>query len=426
MEKRDSFFRARRRAAPPNGLSLTELAFLIAAIMALNALAIDMMLPALGLISEDLNLAGENDRQLIIYAFVIGNGFAQLIFGPLVDRFGRRKIIMVSFAGYFAASLLSATADSFGLLLAARVAQGAATAGARVAISATVRDQVAGREMAKIMSIAITVFMIAPIIAPSIGQGVLIFADWRWIFATLLAFGGVIGAWCFVRLPETLKPGEHQPLSGATIFNAYRFFFTHRIAMSYSAASALCFGGLYTYIATSEQVFLEMFELGNLFGLVFAVIAMSLAAASILNSRLVGRYGMRPLTHYAIVLLLGANIVHAAMIAIFGDHVGIYIPFMAISFFSLGLIAPNCSALAMEPMGHVAGYASAAFGFGTTTVSGIIGMVIGLFFTHSTLPIAVGFVIFSAFGVALILWAEQGRLFHSRDAEQEATIAPVS
>ncbi len=437
MEKRDSFFGTlfkplRRTTAP----GLNELAILLAVVMALNALAIDMMLPALGLISDELNLAGENDRQLIIYAFIIGNGVAQLFFGPLVDRFGRRKILMASFAGYIAASILSAIASNFILLLAARVAQGASTAGARVAVSASVRDLVAGRRMAQLISFALTIFMIAPIIAPSLGQGVMIFGHWRWIFVSLLFFGIVVGVWAYLRLPETLSVDRRQPLSAKAIWGAYRTFFTHRITLAYSTASALCFGGLYAYIGTSEQVFLEIFGLGDMFGPVFAIVAAALAAASFLNVRLVGKYGMRPLTHYAVTLLFLANFAHMIAIAIFGDHLIIYMSFMAVSFFSLGLVGPNCNALSMEPMGRIAGYAAAAFGFATTSLSAVLGVIVGRFFHGSTFPIAVSFCIFGALALSLILRAERGKLYQSRDGDhekpdskeqdQETDLAPTS
>ena len=395
----------------PARIPFPELVAITAAVMALNALAIDMMLPALGMISDDLAIVRDNDRQLIIVVYVLANGFAQLIFGPMVDRFGRKRVLMFAFAGYIIGSLLSVIASSFVLLLAARAFQGVATAGARVASIAIVRDQCAGRRMAEVMSLAVTIFMAAPILAPGIGQLILFAAPWRWIFVALLVYGAMLALWAYLRLPETMAPEDRRMLRPSKIAAGYLEFLSNRVSLGYTLASALCFGALFGYISASEQIFLETFHLGDKFALVFALIAGSLGAATLLNARIVSRFGMRRLTHGAILLFIGVNLIHLVAAMAVDEGILMFMPFMMVSFFALGLIGPNATALAMEPMGHNAGAAAAANGFAGTTLAGFLGGVIGAFYDGTTLPIIIGFVVLGFSALAIVLWTENGRLF---------------
>ncbi|MEL7488391.1 MAG: multidrug effflux MFS transporter [Pseudomonadota bacterium] len=396
-------------------LSFPELVAITAAVMALNALAIDMMLPALGIIGDELGAAEDNDRQLVIVVYILGNGIAQLFFGPIVDRFGRRNVILLSLCGYVAASGISVFASSFTLLLVARGLQGMATAAARVAIIASVRDQVAGRRMAEVMSLAITIFMAAPILAPSFGQIVLFTAPWRGIFVVLLLYGLAVGLWAFMRMPETLPRDQRAPLSLKRIFGAYGEFMTHRTAIGYTVVSALCFGALFGFITTSEQVFLDTFEIGELFSIAFAFVAGALACATLVNARLVGRFGMRRLTHGALLVFVVANIIHLAISSVIGETLAMYMVFMGVSFFCLGLIGPNCSAIAMQPMGHIAGAAAAANGFAGTTLAGFLGAVIGRFYDGTTAPVVTGFAVLGIVALMVAILVENGRLFQTHE-----------
>lgn len=388
-----------------------ELVALAAAVMALNALAIDMMLPALGQIGAELGAARDNDRQLIIVVYVISNGVAQLFFGPLVDRFGRKRVLMWALAGYVVGSLLSVVAASFSLLLAARAFQGLATAAARVAVIAVVRDQCSGRKMAEVMSLAITIFMAAPILAPGIGQLILLAFPWRGIFIALLVYGVVLALWIGLRVPETLSPDDRKPLRPGAIAAAYMTFLRNRTSLGYTLASALCFGALFGYISASEQIFLETFEIGQGFALAFAAVAAALGAATLINARLVSRFGMRRLCHAALVVFLITSVLHLVLAATAGETFILFMTFMSISFFCLGLIGPNCTAMAMEPMGHNAGAAAAANGFAGTTIAGLIGGVIGRFYDGTTMPIIVGFAVLGLIALGMALWTEKGRLF---------------
>lgn len=396
-----------------NPLSFHELVAFTAAVMALNALAIDMMLPALGVIGEELGAASDNDRQLIVVVYILGNGIAQLFFGPIVDRFGRRHVLIWSLVGYVAASALSVFASSFMLLLAARATQGIATAATRVAIIASVRDQVSGRRMAEVMSLAITIFMAAPILAPSFGQLIMFAAPWRGIFFALFVYGCVVGVWAWIRLPETLPPEKRAALNLRRIASAYGDFMTNRVAAGYTLVSALCFGALFGFISSSEQVFLETFAIGQWFALAFAGVAGSLGAATLINARLVGRFGMRRLTHGALVVFLIVNLMHLMIAGVVGETLPAFMLFTCISFFMLGLIGPNCSALAMEPMGHIAGAAAAANGFAGTTLAGFLGAIIGRFYDGTTMPIITGFATLGAVALVVALFTERGRLFET-------------
>jgi len=400
-------------------IAFAELVAIVAAVMALNALAIDMMLPALGQIGDELGAARDNDRQLIIVVYVLGNGVAQLFFGPLVDRFGRKPILMASFAGYIVGSALSIFAISFSLLLAARLFQGVATAAARVAAIAIVRDQVSGRKMAQVMSLAITIFMAAPILAPGFGQLILFAAPWRGIFVALLLYGALLALWMGWRLPETLAPGARKRLQPGPIASSYWEFVRNRTSVGYTLAAALSFGALFGYISASEQIFLETFHLGSGFALAFAFIAASLAAATLINARIVARVGMRRITHAALLIFVIANILHLAIASSTGETFILFMMFMSISFFALGLIGPNASAMALEPMGHIAGAAAAANGFAGTTLAAFLGGLVARFYDGTTMPIVMGFAVLGGVAFAVVLWAEKGQLFQPHEPTLE-------
>ena len=391
-----------------------ELVAITAAVMALNALAIDMMLPALGQIGEELGAANDNDRQLIIIVYVLGNGIAQLFFGPIVDRFGRKKVLIFALGGYVLGSALSIFASSFALLLAARTFQGVMTAATRVASIAIVRDQCSGRRMAEVMSLAITIFMAAPILAPGFGQLIMFAAPWRGIFVALLLYGAMLAVWVGWRMPETLTPENRRPLQLKPIASSYYNFLSNRTAIGYTVAAALCFGALFGYISTSEQIFLETFDLGQGFAVAFAVVAGALGAATLLNARIVSQYGMRRLTHISLLVFIIANLLHLAIASTVGESLTLFLVFTGLSFFALGFIGPNANALAMEPMGHNAGAAAAINGFLGTTGAGFLGGVIGRFYDGTTMPIILGFCCLGIISFAVVLWTEKGALFEAQ------------
>ncbi|UPT61932.1 MAG: multidrug effflux MFS transporter [Hyphomonadaceae bacterium JAD_PAG50586_4] len=386
-----------------------------AALSALNALAIDIMLPALPDIGRAFNLANDNDRQLVIVAYVALFGVAQLVYGPLADRFGRRSVLLWALAIFSAGTLLSIIAPTFELFLAARALQGVGAAAIRVISIAVVRDLTEGRRMAQIMSTAMTIFMIIPIVAPGIGQLILLVAPWRWIFGTLLIYALLVAIWALVRLPETLKPEMCRALQPKVIASGYAAVFRDRQTVGYMIASTFLTACLFGYITASEQIYVDVFALGPAFPIAFAAIAITISIGTFLNSRIVVGQGMRRISHVAMFWFTGIAALHA-LVAIAGfENFWSFIVLLGLSFGVFGLMSSNFNTLAMERMGHVAGSASAVFGAVTASGGAVLGGVIARAFDGTTSPFVT---VVALAGVAIIfsvLITERGRLFKDSD-----------
>lgn len=387
---------------------------MVAGLMALNALAIDLMLPALGIIAHDLQAASQNDQQLVIVAYILGIGAPQLLFGPVSDRFGRRPTLFVSLAGYAITGAACMLARELTVLLAMRFLQGAFASGCRVVAVTVVRDLYAGRSMARIMSLVMTVFMVVPILAPAVGQSILFVAHWQWCFGVLTIAGSVMLAWAFIRLPETLTKEARRPLDLRATAAAYSTILKSRVTLGYMLASGVIFGSLFAFIASAEQIFREVFEQHESFVLWFAGIAVMLSAANFTNSRLVERYGMRRLSHMALVGFIAVAAVLWLAMTYVGEELFLFYPMFALTFALFGLIGSNFNALAMEPLGEIAGTASSAFGFATTTLSGLIGGIIGRSYDGTTTPLLLGFVSMGTVALAVLAITDRGRLFSSK------------
>lgn len=399
------------RALP---LSVREFVAMVAALMALNALAIDVMLPALDEIAAAFSLERANDQQLVIFAYILGFGAPQLAFGPLTDRFGRRQVLFASLVAYTITGFACMAAGSFSALLAIRFLQGVAASGCRVVAVSIVRDVFEGRGMAKIMSLVMTVFMVVPIAAPSIGQLVLLGFSWEWTFGILGLAGLAMLAWTAARLPETLPEDRRRALNPRSTAADYAEVFRCRVTFGYMAASGVIFGSLFAFIGSAEQVFTEVFALGDGFVLWFAGVAASLSVANFTNSRLVERLGMRRLSHGALLGFIALSALLALVMVGVGEHFAIFFPLFCAVFACFGLIGSNFNALAMEPLGRIAGTASAAYGFATTTVSSAIGYAIGTQYNGSSVPLVLGFAILGSVSLVIVTITERGRLFSSR------------
>ena len=291
----------------------TEFIALIAAIMMIVAFAIDSMLPALPAIGESLGVADETRRALVISAFTIGFGFAQLFVGTLSDRYGRRTLMLVSLVAFALMSLAAAAATSFTLLLAARAAEGIGAAGARVLATSVVRDRFEGREMAQVMSLAAAVFMAAPIIAPFMGVGVLEVAPWPWIFIVLALVGAVIFLWVLARLPETLSVAARRPISVAGITESARVVLSDRQSVGYTIANTGMTVAIMGFLTSVQLIFADTFQRPDLLPYGFAIMAGSMAVASIVNSRIVMRFGMRRIGHLALIGFTAMAAIHAGV-----------------------------------------------------------------------------------------------------------------
>jgi len=396
---------------PERGLGFIEFVGLMAALMALSALSIDSMLPNLPAIGESLGVADENKRQLVITVYFLGVGGAQLIYGPLADRFGRRPVLLVGLGLYVFFSLLAALAPTFGLLLAARALQGVGAAASRIIPVSIVRDRYAGREMARILSLASMVFMAAPIIAPSLGQLVLQLASWPWVFGLLAAFGLGISLWVYLRLPETLHPQDRLPIRPGRIAAAFATAARNRTALCYILAQSFMFGGMIGFITSSQQIVAETLGEPGAFPVVFAICASFIAVASLLNARLVMRLGMRRLSHVALLVYVAVAALHLAVAASGHETFVRFVALQSATMFCFGLASGNFGAMAMEPMGHIAGVAASFQGFVMLIGAALVGSAIGQSFNGTVVPLQVGYLACGLCTLAVVLIAERGRLF---------------
>lgn len=398
-------------SGPHPGLSFAAFVATVAATQTTIAMAIDMMVPALGDISRSLQLGDGNIRQWVIGAFVISFGIGQLGYGLIADRFGRKPLLLLCLALYALSSFGAALAPSFDLLCLVRVVQGAAAAGAQVMIAACIRDCYAGRLMAKVNSLSFMVFLSAPIIAPWLGQQLLRIAPWQGIFVFLGLYASLILLWVLWRLPETMHKNDRRPVAWTAFSEAAWQTISDRTSLGYTLAGTFIMSGWLGFIYSAQQVFAEVFHSLKLFPAVFALLSASMAIAALINAKLVGRFGMRRLTHCAMVGFILAAIAQAYAACTGWDTLLHFALLQTIVMFGIGLLEGNFPALSMEPMGHIAGTAASVQGFIVMSGSAFIGIFIGQRFDGTLRPLAVGFCLCGLLSLGAILWAEHGRLF---------------
>lgn len=388
-----------------------EFVSMMAAIFGLQAMGIDVMLPALEIIGNHYEVVKDNDQQLVIFAFILGFGFPQLVFGPISDRFGRKILLQLSLVGYFITAFACMIAPSFGSLLALRLVQGICCAGTRVSAGAIIRDLTKGRAMASILSLVYTVFMIVPILAPAVGTAIMAVADWRWVFGSLGVFSAIIFIWTQFRLPMTLAESDKRPLSFGEISGGFKMVATHRITAGYMVASGIIFGCLFAFIAASEQVFDEVFGRGEKFYLYFAGIAGMLAIMNYFNSRAVGKFGMRRISHAVVLVFISLSLANFLYMQFVGQSFWVFYGLFALTFGCFGMIGANFSSLALEQMGKVAGTATAVYGFVTVTISSSLGFLVAQSFDGTVRPLLIGYVLLGVSSLVVILITERGKLF---------------
>lgn len=395
--------------------AMSEREFIIFAAMltALTALGIDIMLPAMPAIAAAYALADPNDRQAIVAVYMLGFALGHLIFGPLADRFGRVRPLLAALALVFLTSLAAASAPEYSWLLVARFVQGVSCAGARVIAIAAVRDRFGGREMARVMSLVMSIFIIVPIVAPGIGGVLVAQGHWQW---TILAVGLMavgLFIWARARLAETLVPEDRMPLRPGKIAGSMLDIGSDRLTFGYATAQGLLLAAIIAYLGSAQQIFGELYELGELFPVAFSSMALGLVAASLINSRIVRRLGMRPISRVAGV----------AFVAVAGGHLLIslggtpplfvFAPLLAANLLLFGLIMPNLNALAMEPHGHRAGMAAAFLGFYTTALGAIVGGWIGRLYDGTIQPLLLGYLAIGIFMLVFMWIADNGRGDHA-------------
>ncbi|NLS05156.1 multidrug effflux MFS transporter [Rhizobium sp. P32RR-XVIII] len=395
-----------------------EFIALAAFLMATNSLAIDIMLPALQQIGANLGVESENHRQFVVSAYLLGFGGAQLLFGPLSDRFGRRLPLLIGLVIYIASAIGIAFIPSFAGLLALRLIQGIGSAATRVITISIVRDIYGGRQMAEVMSLIMMVFMIVPVIAPGSGQVIMLFASWHMIFVFIAALAAMIGVWAYLRLPETLDPRNVRPFTARSVLGGFKLVLTNRIALCYTLATTFIFGSLFGFINSAQQIYVGIYDLGVYFPFAFAGVAAFMSISSFLNSRFVGKFGMRRLSHASLLGFLTVNTIWMIVQVSSSEPMPffLFITFFGLAMFHFGWIGSNFNSLAMEPLGHVAGTASSVLGFMSTVGGAIIGAGIGQAYDGTALPMVAGYFTVSIIGLVFVLIAEKGLLFQPQNS----------
>jgi MFS transporter, DHA1 family, multidrug resistance protein len=388
---------------------------LIAALMSLQALGVDAMLPALPDIGRSLKVVGENTTQWVIASYVFGLGAMQLVYGPLADRYGRRPVLLVTMCGFVLSSIVASVSATFPLLIVARVFQGAMLASSRVITTSVVRDCYTGRTMARIMSLAQMLFFVVPILAPTVGSAILLIGPWRWIFWFFAVFATVVAGWAAVRLPETLHADDRRIISIESLLSAWTQTLTNRFSLGYALASTAMFGSILGYVNSSQQIFADVFKRPDIFPLAFAITAGAMGVMTFANAQLVERFGTRRLSHTALLVLIAISAVHLAVELAGYQTLTNYLVLQAMTMACFGLTGSNFSAMAMEPVGHIAGTASSVQGFISTLGGAVIGIVIGQSFDGTTLPVTVGFLIVATVALVIVLITEGGQLFTARN-----------
>lgn len=388
-----------------------EFVALMAMLQALQAVAIDAMLPALGVMSADLGVPDANQRQLVVGVFLICAGLGSLFPGILADRLGRRPVLFACLGGYVLFSLAAALAPSFGALLVMRGCAGALSSGMIVLSATIIRDRFAGDKMARTQSLVGVVFMVVPMAAPALGQAVLLVADWRWIFGIMAALGAAVFGWAWLRLPETQHPEFRQRIEVGAIVGNMRIALTTRAAIGYVFGTALVQGALFGYINSSQQLVAEHFGAGEMFPVVFGAMALAMACANLTNSRIVERFGARRVSHTAMF----GYIVTGALQLIFasGEHetIGQFIPLMTINLCLMGFITANFVSIALQPFARIAGAAASLQTFLRMVIGSTLGAVIGQAYDGSARPLALALLIAGVSCLLLVLYSEKGRLF---------------
>jgi DHA1 family bicyclomycin/chloramphenicol resistance-like MFS transporter len=402
--------------AVPRSMHPREFIVFIAAVMAVNALGVDLMLPALADIGSDLAVTAANHRQWVVTVYMVGFGAGQLVYGPLADRYGRRPILIGTLLGFVAASIFAASSATFAALLGARLLQGLMSASTRVIAVAIVRDGASGRKMARTMSIAQMIFFLVPILAPTLGQALLAFGPWRFIFYALGGFAALVLAWTALRLSETLPVGRRVAISVKNLRESYRLTLTNRFSAGYSIAASLTFGGIIAFVSSSQQIFVDEFGAGDRFTLLFGICAGAMGLASFANSRLVERLGTRLISQSAVLALIALSLLHLIVIYSGLETLTSYIVVQALSMTCIGLCGSNFGAMAMEPVGHIAGTASSVQGFITSIGAVLVGSAIGQSYAGTTMPLAIGYLCIGLAVLAIVYIVEGGQLFHARMA----------
>ena len=377
----------------------------MALLMSMTAMSIDIMLPALPEIGMSLGVPDTAQLPLVVTIFMVGMAIGQLVWGPLADRFGRRRPLLLGLALFVLATIVAVTTQNFSQLLAARFLQGIGGSVGRIIVTAIVRDLFVGRQMARVMSMIMMVFILVPILAPAVGQLIILVGTWRWLFVVLFAASLTSLIWASYRLPET-QPPLPAGVRRRTVGEALALVLSNRVTFGYGIASGFVLGQLVAYIASSQQVFGTGYGLGKVFPFAFASVACAIALASFTNARLVRRLGMRRLSHTALVAHLGLSATLALLGTIIPLPLWLALGGMAACAFLYGLILANFNAIAMQPMGQAAGMAASLTGSYSTAAGALFGTLIAQQFNGTILPLFTGLAVLGSCALVSVFVVE--------------------
>ena len=398
------------QSSAASGMASKEFTILVALLMSIVAISTDALLPALGIIGKELGATSPNQPQLLISMLFLGMAIGQLICGPLSDSLGRRPVLFSGFALYIIGTVICYQATSLEMLMLGRCIQGLGVSGPYISAISLIRDLYHGTKMARTMSLVMMIFMIVPAIAPTLGQGILWLDDWRGIFEMYLLYAAILIVWIVIRLKETLPKENRIAFTRTSFYEGFKEVLTNRITASYTICIGLIFGSFIGYLNSSQQIFQVQFKTGNLFPLYFGLLALILGAASLINSRIVEKYGAKHIAFRAVFTIIIASALFLCLPTFISITLWVFLLYAVVFFFCFGLLFGNINALAMEPMGHVAGIASAVIGSVSSIMSMVIGTLIGQMYDNSVMPIASGFALCSTLSLGIMYWAEKGRI----------------
>jgi DHA1 family bicyclomycin/chloramphenicol resistance-like MFS transporter len=390
-------------------LHIAEFIPLVALVTALDALSIDTIIPALPAIGQDLGVAAGNDLQLLISLVFVGFAIGQLIAGPLADSWGRKPVIYFGLALYIAGSLLGMVAASFPVILAARLLQGMGASIPFTGTNALVRDLYEGAPMARIMSFIGTVFILVPMLAPLAGQGILMIATWREIFLLYLGLAIPAAIWFALRQPETLAREKRVTISAAHIVSTtVEVFGIHRAA-GYIICGGFVTGSFLAYLNTAQQMYQQTFGLGKEFVFYFSLLAFSLGLSMLINGTLVERIGMRRLTAAALAAVIAAALLFLPFVIATSGAPPLWsmMGYLMVTFLCIGITFGNLNALAMEPLGHIAGIGASVVGFVSSMMGAVLGGLVGRAYDGGVTALVLGFAGLNILALAAMWWGER-------------------
>lgn len=387
-----------------------ELIILMASLMSLQAFGIDSMLPALDDMAAELG-AGGNDQQYIIGAYFLGSGFGAFLPGAFADRFGRRPVLFFGLISYLVFSLACVFVTNFEVMLGIRLAQGMSCAGLSIVPTAIIRDRVGGDKMARMMSLVIMVFLAVPILAPGIGQLILMFAEWRAIFGLMASIAVLVTIWVWLRLPESLTQENVQDLDVKTILRNMGMSLSNRVSIGYVLGSSLVFGSLFGFLMSSEQLIRVTFGMGDYFAVIFGGAVLGMVVSSFTNSRIVERFGARRVGHSALLGFLVVSALQVLSASQEAQPLWQFVTLLSLNMTALGFVGANFSSIAMQPFEQIAGAASSAHASLRMITGAVLGAIIGQAFDGTAFPLGIAMTTCAVLALLMVLYSERGKLF---------------